>query len=231
MVTGELLGSGRTADVYALDGGWVLRRYRDGLDASGEADVMAYLNGRGYPVPEVRAPVHVDCAPGDLVMRRLTGPTMVEALLRGEMAPAVAGAELAGLLRRLHAVPSRASEDPRARILHLDLHPGNVILTADGPMVIDWSNTEEGDPALDWAMSALILAQAAVGGLDIGVEPPVDALRTGLTALLAGARVDVSAGLAEARARRADNPTMSAAELGRLGDAVALVRESLAATG
>src|ERR1700754_2816370 len=100
MVTGELLGSGRTADVYALDGGWVLRRYRDGLDASGEADVMAYLNGRGYPVPEVRPPV--DGAPGDLVMRRLTGPTMVEALLRGAMAPADAGAMLAGLLRRLH---------------------------------------------------------------------------------------------------------------------------------
>ncbi|MFC8665998.1 phosphotransferase [Streptomyces sp. NPDC057199] len=79
---GRLLGSGRTADVYALDGhdghddhdgqgglddrdglgdglgggAWVLRRYRDGYgDAQAEAAVMEYVRGHGYPVPRVRA--------------------------------------------------------------------------------------------------------------------------------------------------------------------------------
>ncbi|MFI0517473.1 phosphotransferase [Streptomyces sp. WSLK1-5] len=67
------------------------------------------------------------------------------------------------LLHRLHSVPARVSADPANRILHLDLHPDNVMLTSGTPVVIDWRNTEEGPPGLDWGMSALILAQVAVG--------------------------------------------------------------------
>ncbi len=32
------------------------------------------------------------------------------------------------------------------RIVHLDLHPGNVMLTAGGPVVIDWTNVAAGPP-------------------------------------------------------------------------------------
>jgi hypothetical protein len=55
-----------------------------------------------------------------------------------------------------------------------------VILTPDGPRVIDWANTEEGDPGLDWGMSAVILAQVAVD--EEGLAEPARAL---LAALLA----------------------------------------------
>ncbi|MFC7592742.1 phosphotransferase [Nonomuraea antimicrobica] len=79
-------------------------------------------------------------------MRRLPGPTMVRALVDGEIAPEEAGEVLARLLRRLHTIPARESGDPRDRILHLDLHPDNVMLTPDGPMVIDWSNAGRGRP-------------------------------------------------------------------------------------
>lgn len=51
MHTGELLGSGRTADVFAIDDRWVLRQYRDGGDAAPEAAVMSYLADHGYLVP------------------------------------------------------------------------------------------------------------------------------------------------------------------------------------
>ncbi|ONK12690.1 phosphotransferase [Streptomyces sp. MP131-18] len=158
MQTGERIGSGRSADVYALvgDPGRVLRRYRDGTDATGEAALMARLAALGYPVPAV----HPEDAPGptDLVMERLTGPTMLQTLLTETAAADVgarAGATLAGLLHRLHALPGR--------IVHLDLHPDNVILGPRGPVVIDWCNADTGPPGLDCAMSALILAQAAVG--------------------------------------------------------------------
>jgi aminoglycoside phosphotransferase (APT) family kinase protein len=30
------------------------------------------------------------------------------------------------------------------RIMHLDLHPGNVMLTPEGPVVIDWTNAAAG---------------------------------------------------------------------------------------
>ncbi|MZD09270.1 phosphotransferase [Streptomyces sp. SID5785] len=212
----HLLGSGRTADVYALEPGWVLRRYRDGLDAGPEAAAMAYVRAHGFPAPRVRP----DTArgPGDLVMERLDGPTQAEELLSGALDPAAAGAELAVLLRRLHAVPARAG----GHIVHLDLHPENVIRTADGPVVIDWCTTQEGDPALDWAMSAIILAEVTLHP-DWSAAAP--GLRGVLTALLADpAPGTTGTALDEARARRTANPTLTGAEKARLGAAAELVR-------
>ena len=49
------LASGRDADVFAIGTARVLRRYRDGGDVAGEAAVMAYVGGLGYPVPNVYA--------------------------------------------------------------------------------------------------------------------------------------------------------------------------------
>jgi aminoglycoside phosphotransferase (APT) family kinase protein len=43
-------------------------------------------------------------------------------------------------------------------VLHLDLHPANVILAPNGPVVIDWTNAAAGDPAADVALTWLILA-------------------------------------------------------------------------
>ncbi|MFF4396554.1 phosphotransferase family protein [Streptomyces sp. NPDC001480] len=93
-------------------------------------------------------------------------PTCTRSTRRGCCA-----AELARLLRLLHAVPARDSADPGARVLHLDLHPDNVILTPDGPRVIDWSNAEDGPPGLDWGTSAVILAQVAVGDDALAARP------------------------------------------------------------
>jgi aminoglycoside phosphotransferase (APT) family kinase protein len=47
-------------------------------------------------------------------------------------------------------------------ILHLDLHPDNVILSPTGPVVIDWRNTRRGDGAVDVATTWLILATSEV---------------------------------------------------------------------
>ncbi|MEU2246860.1 phosphotransferase [Streptomyces sp. NPDC019224] len=221
MRIGQLLGSGRNADVYELDEAWVLRRYRDGLDATRELPVMSYLAASGYPVPRL-GPRPPSAGPGDLVLQRLHGPTMLESLLSGAVGAEEGAALLAGLLADLHTVPARLSPDPEDRVLHLDLHPDNVMLTADGPVVIDWSNTEEGPPALDRAMSALLLAQVAV---DPG-HPAADGARELVTALMARLVADdgvPAARLADAAARRAHNPTTTPAEAALLGDAVALV--------
>ncbi|ARQ69660.1 phosphotransferase [Streptomyces marincola] len=207
MRTGELIGTGRSADVYAVEGepGLVLRRYRDGTDATGEAALMARLAAHGYPVPAV----HPEAAPrpSDLVMERLEGPTLLHALLTGgEPAPRV-GATLAGLLHRLHALPGR--------VVHLDLHPDNVMLTPRGPVVIDWCNAETGPPGLDRAMSALILAQAAMGTLPRA--QPV------LVALLHAFDGPVTEHLPAAAERRAADPAMSPDETAVLDAAVGLI--------
>ncbi|MGW4649351.1 phosphotransferase [Kitasatospora sp. NPDC004289] len=211
MITGELIGSGRTADVFALDEGRVLRRYRDGADAGGGAALMTYLAGHGYPVPRVW--------PGpdatELVLQRLDGPTMLQALGAGTVGPEEAGTLLADLLRRLHAVPSRTGA---GRVLHLDLHPDNVFLTPDGPVVIDWDTADEGPPGLDTAMSALILAQAA-----LTMPAVAQVARAVLTALVRGLGGTDGMLLDAAKAHRAANPTLSADEIAALDEAVALI--------
>ncbi|SED29016.1 Phosphotransferase enzyme family protein [Streptomyces sp. 2131.1] len=221
MRIGRLLGSGRNADVYELDEAWVLRRYRDGMDATRELPVMSYLSASGYPVPRL-GPQPPSAGPGDLVLQRLHGPTMLESLMSGAVGAEEGAALLTGLLADLHTVPARLSPDPDDRILHLDLHPDNVVLTLDGPMVIDWSNTEEGPPALDRAMSALILAQVAVDT----AHPAADGARQLVTALLPRLAADdgiPAHHLADAAARRTLNPTMSPAEKALIGEAAALV--------
>ncbi|MFR9794727.1 phosphotransferase [Streptomyces sp. MS06] len=215
--TGRLLGSGRSADVYEIDRAWVLRRDRQGRgDALAEGAVMEYVRGHGYPAPRVRLP---DCSRTELVLERLSGPTMLRACLDGELGAEEAGAALAELLRVLHALPGRS---PGTRVLHLDLHPDNVLLTADGPRVIDWTNAEDGDPGLDWGMSAMILAQVAVGPDELA--GPARAM---LTALLANPAGLTGEGLREARRRRAANPTMDRWELELLSDADRLIRDHL----
>ncbi|KAA0935592.1 phosphotransferase [Streptomyces apricus] len=226
MQPGELLGSGRSADVFALDDHWVLRRYRDGGDVTAEAAMMAHLAEHGYPVPRLRGRPegarHRAASRTDFVMQRLHGPTMLQALLQGGLTAEEAGVQFADLLHRLHSVPARVSADPAHRILHLDLHPDNVMLTPQGPVVIDWCNTEEGPPGLDRGMSALILAQVAVGGT-ARAAPARTALASLLTHL--GPASTGSGGLAEARRRRAADPSMTESETRLLDDAVRLVLE------
>ncbi len=55
-------------------------------------------------------------------------------------------------------------------ILHLDLHPANVMLTRCGPVVIDWANAARGEGEFDVALTAVVLAGAPVG-------PPLSWLR------------------------------------------------------
>ncbi|MER5479113.1 phosphotransferase [Streptomyces sp. NPDC002734] len=219
-----LIGVGRTADVYVLDERWVLRRYRDAAvgDTDAESALMAHLHACGYPVPLVR-PRDEHAARTDLVLERLDGPTLAGALLAGLVTPQEAGTLLALLLTRLHRVPPRVAEDPATRILHLDLHPENVLLTSAGPRVIDWAAATEGPPGLDWAMTAVILAQyaATAGRRAAALAHEV------LAALLSdpeAARLTPSA-LADALRHRAADPNMTQREVTVLDQAGAAVRE------
>jgi aminoglycoside phosphotransferase (APT) family kinase protein len=201
------LASGREADVWALDDERVLRRYRDGDDVGPEAAMMAYVGAAGYPVPRVYA------AEGtDLVMERLDGGTMLGALLAGRLDLAAGADLLVDLHTRLHAIPGR--------VVHLDLHADNVMLTSRGPVVIDWRNAAEGPPDRDVAMTALIMAQAAFWD-----DPAIAAAaRAGLEAFQERADPPARAELLHVVGMRRRNPTMSPAELAALDEAAALVR-------
>lgn len=72
------------------------------------------------------------------MLERLRGPTMRVALLGGGLALTAGGEMLAALHTRLHTLPPRRRAGPDTRMLHLDLHPDNVMLEPRGPVVIDW---------------------------------------------------------------------------------------------
>ncbi|GHJ47783.1 hypothetical protein Cs7R123_51250 [Catellatospora sp. TT07R-123] len=212
-----LVGRGRSANVYAVDDGRVLRRYRDGGDTAAEAAIMGYAAAHGLPVP------HVYQAQGpDLIMDRLDGPSLRDAMLDGSIDIDAGAQILAGLHSRLHAAPTRPGAAPGSRLLHLDLHPDNVILTDECPVVIDWRNAADGPPDLDVAMSALIVAQVAVGG----EAALADAARRFVSALLRHAEGDPLHQLPRAVAIRELDPSLTRVELAQLGLAAELVRSS-----
>lgn len=99
------------------------------------------------------------------------GPTMARchAALHETIAPAsVHGLKdvLAGRMRRSPLVPEAvrafaiealASLPDGDRLCHGDFHPGNIIVGARGPMVIDWPNSTRGDPHADVARTLLMM--------------------------------------------------------------------------
>lgn len=163
---GRLLASGRDADIYEHGPGLVLRRARGGRSLAAEARVMDYLHRQGYPVPAVDSLSDDGC---DLVMERIDGPSMVEAVGNAPWTVRKQGAVLADLHRRLHevAVPDFLPPAPVGkgdRVVHLDLHPLNVIVGTRGPVVIDWTGASRGDPDADVGLAWVLMAAGEIPG-------------------------------------------------------------------
>jgi aminoglycoside phosphotransferase (APT) family kinase protein len=208
-----LLASGRDADVFDLGDGRVLRRYRYAATAATERAVMAHVGRHGLAVPRV-----LGGTGPELLMTRIDGPTLLAALLSGDVAPERAGEILAELHEQLHRIPALTNGET---VVHLDLHPDNVLLGPDGPVVIDWTTAQDGDAGLDLAVTAVILAEA------VPVEPMAAAI---LGAFLDGigdvGRAAVRHSLAAAVDRRRRNPTLTSAEKAQLDAAADVVRRS-----
>jgi len=105
-------------------------------------------------VPEV-----LEITTDALVLEKVAGPTMWEAAGTQPSTVREQAAVLVHLHRTLHEI--RAPDGLPAvgegdRLLHLDLHPANVILSPDGPVVVDWTNARRGEPAFDVAVTWLI---------------------------------------------------------------------------
>lgn len=180
---GRLLGTGRTADVYAIGDDRVLRRYRLPIDAAAEARLMQHLEAAGFPVPKV-----YDADGSDLVMERLEGPDMLADLGRRPWTIPRHARTLAELHNRLHAItappgcklavtPDGTVLGPGDTVMHMDLHPANVMLSSRGPVVIDWTGARAGAAGADVALAYLIMATSDVDLIPPLLRPIIAALR------------------------------------------------------
>ena len=154
MSTERVIARGRDSEIVDLGGGQVLRRYLPGGDPNPgrEADFMNRARRHGFPVPRVDA-----VRPDGLVLEYVEGPTMADAAFRDSSL----FAEHAETLARLHDELHRIRVPEGGVLIHLDLHPRNVILSPHGPVVIDWANADGGHAAVDPALTWVILMTSA----------------------------------------------------------------------
>jgi Phosphotransferase enzyme family len=113
-------------------------------------------------VPEV-----FDVAGCDIVMEWADGPTMLTVLGRRPLTFRRQARLLARLRAVVHAVPAPewlpapfGDAGGAQVLLHRDLHPQNVILTAGGPQIIDWEGAAcaaaaAGPVDRDWLAAAV----------------------------------------------------------------------------
>ncbi len=131
---GPLIAAGRSADVYDLGGGRVLRRQRSGTVDLCEVEAMRLAAADGYPVPALHS---VDGP--DMVLDRVDGGDLLAEVGRRPWRAARIGRRMADLHERLRSVPFGAgSHDELPRrgtveaLVHGDLHPGNVLMSPAG---------------------------------------------------------------------------------------------------
>jgi hypothetical protein len=184
-----------------------------------EAKTMHYVRAQGYPCPEV---FDVSDDGLDLVMQRVDGPTMVDAAGSQPLKIRSFARALADLHSSLHAIaaPEWLSDAPIGsgdRLVHMDLHPLNVLMSKDGPVVIDWPRAARGDPHVDVAVTWLLVSVGQVP--TAGVKSAIVGFGRKVmldTFLSAFDRDDVRLMLNDAVEWKSQDPNMSATEIERM---------------
>jgi aminoglycoside phosphotransferase (APT) family kinase protein len=192
----RVIAAGRASEILDLGEGRVLRRFKTGGDPEREAGLMAHARAYGFPVPEVLE-IHDDA----LVLERIEGATMLRMLRARPWRVGEYARTLAELHAQLHEIPFKSQ-----RLLHLDLHPDNVLLSPSGPVVIDWTNSRAGEPHFDVALTWVICTTS--GG-------PGERLFTRLFLRHVG-RDEARRGLADAAAYRLADVNVTDAERARV---------------
>jgi aminoglycoside phosphotransferase (APT) family kinase protein len=180
-----------------------------------EARTMEYARAHGYPVPAID---EISADGTDLVMERLDGRSMVDVLSTKPWTIRKQGRVLGELHRKLHAIPAPdwladAPSGSGTSLLHLDLHPLNVMLTTKGPVVIDWPNARRGDASTDVALTWLLLAagEMPTGRIQAALSRAARAVL--IKGFLSGLdRAAASAALPGVVEWKVKDPNMSAAE-------------------
>jgi tRNA A-37 threonylcarbamoyl transferase component Bud32 len=162
-----------------------------------EARMTRAMFAGGLPTPQVLGEVIVEGRFG-IVLSRLDGPTLRKLWKSGDMTSERAGAILASLYLSVHKAPVPPDAislrdlmvamspgmpkhiatgvftllerlPPGDGLCHVDLHLDNVIMTAEGPKIIDWAFPSCAPAALDLARCHVIYSDLVYSAE--GVDP------------------------------------------------------------
>jgi aminoglycoside phosphotransferase (APT) family kinase protein len=184
------IAEGRTAEVFSLADGKVVKLYRSGYptdEAEREAAKCVLARRQDLPTPQVVEVVWMEGRQG-IVFDECTGPTMGARLrqhpndsepmarLMAEIHVRIHGCSGKGLplthertgrkLERAEALGEVAKLNLQGRLAgipgaesmcHGDFHPDNVLMSDDGPVIIDWVDATVGPPAADLARSIVLM--------------------------------------------------------------------------
>ncbi len=102
----------------------------------GATDDIAAAGGQTRPIADLAAAV----------------PAMLDRDgLGGRLDPAVREAWIAAVPRLVDACAALIALDVPDTLVHGDLHPGNIVVSPTGPIVVDWSDAAVGNPFIDLA--------------------------------------------------------------------------------
>jgi|TARA_B110000444_G_scaffold247992_1_gene271340 aminoglycoside phosphotransferase (APT) family kinase protein len=121
-----------------------------------EADAIKIVRASKYPAPNIVG----EPADGSIILEKLEGSTMLKDLTSKPWRIHRHAKTLAQLHRKLgdiEAPSSWAQVCPGSSVLHLDLHPGNVFITTDGPVVVSWNTVARGSVSFDAAFTYVML--------------------------------------------------------------------------
>ena len=199
---GALVGTGRTAEVYDVGNGRILKLFRPSYTRDvvlREMRTSQDVAQTGLPCPAVFPAdsedglVEIDGRYG-IVFERVIGRSMLHEMASRPWRIARYTRLFADLHGQLHATEAPSLPRQRRRLEHLiaqgaktlpatlakrvldalgdepdasaichgDLHPDNVLLTADGPRIIDWEPAGQGTPAADVAWTVLLLHHGGI---------------------------------------------------------------------
>jgi hypothetical protein len=121
-----------------------------------EKDAITIAKASNYPAPNIVG----ELPDGSIILETLEGSTMLKDLTSRPWRIHQHAKTLAQLHRKLgdiEAPPSWPQVCPGSSILHLDLHPGNVLITTNGPVVVNWNTVARGSASFDAALTYVML--------------------------------------------------------------------------
>lgn len=194
----QLIGRGRTAEIYAWGDCTVLKLFNLGFPSGlvdREARIAGFVSQSSLPTPKLIDTITINNREG-LIFERACGYSMFK-LVTSRPLHLNDLNKYAALFANLHFMIHNNSGEGLPQIkpgiqrsinqvkvlnpelksyvldileklpdgnslCHFDFHPDQVIITPDGPKIIDWMNGYQGDPLADIAQTSVMLKYGSV---------------------------------------------------------------------